>query len=267
MKKFLILVLLLIIIPNISKADIAFDNFTNGGFFASGTTDTYSHTVSGSDKILFVFIRLGGTSDLVTSVTYNGDGMTLVDKDIGSNNLGTYLYYLVNPDSGTHDVTINLSSTATVLSTASSYNGANQTTQLDATGKTSGTGTIGTISLTTVADNTWIVAGFNSGAGNLDSLSDIYTRGFGDNTGIAFFDSNGNISPASAQSPTVIMDSGLYRGIYASINPSTTGSGTTTATTTTEILYSDWLLVNSVIIFMLSFLTWGYLWSIFKVKK
>lgn len=40
-----------------------------------------------------------------------------------------------------------------------------------------------------------------------------------------------------------------------------------TATTTPHIQYSDWLYINSIIIFILSFLVWGYLWSTFKVKK
>jgi len=35
----------------------------------------------------------------------------------------------------------------------------------------------------------------------------------------------------------------------------------------TGISYWDWLFVSIIIIFMLSFLVWGYLWSPFKTKK
>lgn len=45
------------------------------------------------------------------------------------------------------------------------------------------------------------------------------------------------------------------------------GGGTeTVATTTTEILYKDWMLVNGVIIFFLSFIGWGLLFSPIKEK-
>lgn len=38
-------------------------------------------------------------------------------------------------------------------------------------------------------------------------------------------------------------------------------------TTPTQVTYNDWMLTASVIIFLLSFITAGYFWSIFKPKK
>lgn len=49
-------------------------------------------------------------------------------------------------------------------------------------------------------------------------------------------------------------------------SPTPSPTGTSTATTTPEILYSDFMVVSSVIIFLLSFITWGFFFSPFKPK-
>lgn len=50
-------------------------------------------------------------------------------------------------------------------------------------------------------------------------------------------------------------------------SPSPSPSATSTATSTTEILYADFMLVSGIIIFLLSFVTWGFFFSPFKTKK
>lgn len=143
--------------------DTAADLGNNGG---STTSLTTSFTVgSGSDRLLVVGVVCDITSDLVTGVTYNSVAMTLIAKVNSGGHRWTYMYYLVNPASGAHNVVISISSTAYVLGLAASYTGVNQTGQPDAsTSQTAAANNLIATSLTTVADNSWqvLVAEANS---------------------------------------------------------------------------------------------------------
>lgn len=136
----------------------------SGGTQSAGTSLTYSHTVGvGADRILFVGINFfaADAADDITGVTYAGVAMTQITKQsiIGTNQQWSYLYYLVNPTSGANNVVINKTSTDDIRSNSASYAGASQLAQPDAsiTDVETAATTISQ-SLTTIADNCWVVS-------------------------------------------------------------------------------------------------------------
>lgn len=149
-----------------------------------------------------------GGADDVSSVTYNGVALTLIEKSLGltAGRLG-YLYYLLAPATGANNVVITFSSSHNINACAESLTGVAQTAQpdnhtqhLQALGSTSET-----TSLTTIADNCWTVLveqGYENGPAATAGTG--LTRRaacatFGD---LEIFDSGGAITPAQSYSMT-----------------------------------------------------------------
>src|ERR1700756_3968755 len=139
---------------------IAFDASSRG----SGTSVsslTVSHTCSGSNRILLVALEWveGPTTD--TGVTYNGVAMTAIFQ--GFNPTGTRrmsLYYIVAPATGTNNIVASWGSSTfgTTILLALSYTGAKQAGVPDAsTSGGSASGSPVTATVTTIADNAWLV--------------------------------------------------------------------------------------------------------------
>jgi hypothetical protein len=76
---------------------------TNTDYVGPDTTMTASHTVTGTNRLLMVAVDYGGT-DYASSVTYNGVSLSIVCQPSTPN--GVELWYLLNPDLGTHDVVV-----------------------------------------------------------------------------------------------------------------------------------------------------------------
>lgn len=171
--------------------------------FAGGT---------GSNLIDFYGIvgdTFGGHDD-ITSVAFNGTNATFVCKITSgttSPNRFAYLYVLVNPSSGTHNLVVSCTNSHYILAGAVRYSGAKQSGQPDNSNPTiSGTASnsYGS-SLTTVADNSWVVcfaAGYDNGnipGAGTGSTRRCYEGAFGT---WGFFDSNAVITPAGSYSMT-----------------------------------------------------------------
>lgn len=137
---------------------IAYDTSTAGGNNGGGTSHTYAHTCTGSDLILFVAVATNQSDDLISGVTYNSVAMTLVDKQQGTSTNYSYLYYLLNPATGEHNVVISATGTCTIYSDSASYTGAKQTGQPDSKGKGTATGATLALSTTVVGAGCWLVA-------------------------------------------------------------------------------------------------------------
>jgi hypothetical protein len=141
---------------------ITLDNFNAGYSYGNGTTPpsspiTYSHTVnSGSDRVLLVLIQARGTVSAVSAVTYDSVSMNLVTTVATNGVITSQIWYLVNPSTGTHDVSIThaFSGGTNILSQAVSFFGVNQTTPIDAfiTGAASNTGPMTATIATTTAN-------------------------------------------------------------------------------------------------------------------
>lgn len=184
---------------------IAFGSSSTSSF-TSGTSHTFSHSTSGSNRILFVIACTNVGSDVVTGVTYAGVSMSFVVKRVdSSNNRYLYIYQLVAPATGSNNVVISTSSSVAITGVASSYTGASQTSPIDASTSGSFTSSPETTTLTTTTNNCWAIlasADASSVACSASTNSTYRTAstGFPD---VVLFDSNSAITPAGSFSMTI----------------------------------------------------------------
>jgi IPT/TIG domain len=198
---------------------ITFDNSADGGNNNGTTTSlTYSYTVGTGPNRLLVVNLIGDTSaDDITSVTYAGALMTFAGKvQAPSSNNWQYLYYLLNPPSGTNNIVATAASTHYLISQAASWYNVRQTAQLDAftTNTLAATNTSATTSLTTTAAGSLVVQGVWSfghlaaGTGAIPIVIDTAIGGAG-----IFASSGSPVSPAGNVSMTTISDGTISTGI------------------------------------------------------
>ncbi len=209
---------------------IAFDT-ASGSAAGIANSLTWAHACTGAD-ILWVGVTITTSNDEVTGVTYNGVPMTLGLYD--SFTWSKYLFYLLAPAAGAHDVVVSVSAFRNIAAAAASYSGARQSGVPDATATASGVGvTSRTATLTTVADNCWSVLFAGDESADAETLAgtgstrrfETHGAAFGANG--AFFDSNGAITPAGSYGMTFTQVSpATLHGIAASFAPAG-GGGTT----------------------------------------
>jgi hypothetical protein len=207
---------------------IAFDASTNGNF-VSGTTRTFSHTCTGSDRILFVEAVINEATDKITGVTYSGVSMTRIATVNPTANRRLYLYYLIAPATGANNVVITASSSTAIGGNAASYTGVAQSgTIIDvSTTATDTTSPIAT-SLTTTIDNTWTILCTTQDTTTVFSASTGSTFRVQNTTyaDVSIFDSNGAITPAGSTTMTVTNGTMTTAGtIMAAFAPVSGGGG------------------------------------------
>lgn len=177
---------------------IAFDATATGNVNAASLT--YSHTCSGSNRILLVGVGTDASADCITGATYNGVAMTLIDKQqmSGDATRFIYLFYLINPASGANDIVVSASGgLRNIRSDSVSYTGAKQSGQPDASAKATNASTTDlSVAVTVVAANSWIVSFGNAIAAIPVAGTGLTSRNTeGANCRIA--DSNGLLSAGS----------------------------------------------------------------------
>jgi len=119
---------------------------------------TFAHTIGvGDNRILIVGVRTrsNSTNDICTGVTFNGTPMT----KFATYNSGTlhrgWFFYLLNPDTGTHNIVISLSIATTALhATAASYFGVEG---IDDEDNDVGSGTTSSLSISNMGGLDWCV--------------------------------------------------------------------------------------------------------------
>ena len=115
---------------------------------------TWSHTCSGTDRLLRVTTSHFDSSDTISSITYNGVALTAVPG--GSTNNGQYYvtaYYLIAPDTGTHDIVVTVTGSVFDFGAgAISYTDAHQTTPLGTAVTATGTSTTPSVTVSSAAD-------------------------------------------------------------------------------------------------------------------
>jgi len=206
-------------------AGIAYDNSADGGNNGGSTTSlTYPYTVgSGANRLLVVNLIGDTVADDISSVTYAGTSMTLIGKVLAASNNWEYLYYLLNPPSGSSNVVITAGSKHYLISQAASWYNVKQSAQPDAstTNTSAATSTSTTTSLTTVAAGSLVVQGLWSyghlaaGAGANPIVVDAVFQGAG-----IFVSGGSPVSPAGNVGMTTISDGTLSTGvIMASFAP------------------------------------------------
>ncbi|MCP4857295.1 MAG: DUF4347 domain-containing protein, partial [Fuerstiella sp.] len=113
--------------------NVAVDATSTGTVAKGNSSDTISHTTSGSDRLMLVGISFGeDKGDSVSSVTYNGTSLTLVGARDNSDTATARveIWKLVAPVTGTHNVVVNISGTSHEGATIGvmTFTGVNQTT-------------------------------------------------------------------------------------------------------------------------------------------
>jgi hypothetical protein len=113
----------------------------------SGSSMSFSHTVSGSSRLLIVAPSYRASS--VLSVTYGGNSLTKIRNDVSpDSDRRTDLWYLLNPPTGSNSVAITFSGDAAdVVGAAISFTGVNQSTPLGNNNGAVGSDTSPTVSL------------------------------------------------------------------------------------------------------------------------
>lgn len=169
----------------------------------TGGSLTAAYTVAGNYLFVAVTAVGSGGADTVTGATYNGVAMTLLGKIEGAN--WNYLFGLLNPATGSHNVVVSASSSLLTVVVAADYSGAGSIGAAAAvTNSGTSTATLST-SITTVEDNCWCIMageGFNgsapqsAGAGTTLRAQD---PTFGAS---ALYDSNGVVHPAGSKTLT-----------------------------------------------------------------
>jgi hypothetical protein len=213
---------------------IAYDagSVTPSAWTNLGTSYNLSHTVAaGSNLALIVGIYHDETGDNCTGVTYNGTAMTRVTNKarFDGAQMG-YIYSLVAPDSGTHNITASFSSSITYgMIAGNSYTGVNQTTVVEASQSDSQASGTATDSVTTLTDNAWII-GIAKGDSMSAGTNTTFRGGF-TNTAITS-DSNAAMTPTGSYGQSY-SDETNWVVIVGSLKPATTGGGTVSAANTT----------------------------------
>lgn len=178
---------------------IAFDA-TSNGTAGAGTSLSVNHTCTGSNRILWVNGQVQNPVGAVTC-TYNGVSMTSVDSpaiDGHANNVQTWLFYLIAPATGTNSIVLTAATSGdNFYISAASYTGAAQSSVPDAHAFVQNTvaTTSTTLTVTTVANNCWLVGAFRNEIGGATDGTGTTSRYNGGDHAIA--DSNGGVATGS----------------------------------------------------------------------
>lgn len=153
---------------------ISFKNREDG----ATSPEVWSHTCSGSDRILIVGTQYyvgsgGGGNVVITDVTYAGVSMTALatytpQSSAGGGSIG--LYYLVAPSTGANNISVSWTGSNSYLGgTASSYVSIGQSPTIHASGAdTFEVSTTATVSLTSMTIGDLIVGIGGGGGGSAD---------------------------------------------------------------------------------------------------
>lgn len=146
---------------------------TNTVVFESVTqtsSDSFSHSTSGSDRLLIVSAHWSvSSSRSVSGITYNGASLTQIGSQISNGNSQVTVWYLLNPATGSNTLTISGTLTGGQF-TAVSYSGVDQTSPIGVTNTATGSvnnSNPAIVSLTTGSDNSRLLQAIaTSGSAN-----------------------------------------------------------------------------------------------------
>jgi hypothetical protein len=132
-----------------AHAAVVFDAASSASTGAPETaTLSWSHTVSGADRILLVGVSINGNKT-VSSVTYGGDQLTRIATVNQGSSARASLWYLLNPPTGTQTVLVTMSGNARFVAGAHSYTGVSQSNPIGtASVNTGGSSKTATLNLT-----------------------------------------------------------------------------------------------------------------------
>ncbi len=216
----------------VAKADIAFVRASDlGNVIANNYTAAFTAT---GGNLLIVGIAGdattaygGGAHNDITSVTYAGATMTGASSYTtdGSEQRFTYLYYLLNPATGSNNIVVNTTNIHYIFLDAAVYSGAASVApgSADATIDTGNNDAFASTT-TTTQDRAWaIMYAFNEGNGTTPTCSAGATTRTTDAAFATFeiCDSNGPVTPPQTYSMTSTIAGALARATHllASFGP------------------------------------------------
>ena len=131
------------------------------GRSSTGSSVTVSHAVgAGADRVMIALTTVQDSNHAnypVTSVVFNGgESLTKIREDEAVGNVGTSIWYLINPTNVTANVVATFTGPLGEMTLGViTITGAKQSAQPDANNGATGNSSGPTLSLTTVADNSW----------------------------------------------------------------------------------------------------------------
>ena len=185
---------------------------------------TWSHTVgAGTNTCLVVEIGTYDTTsgDQCTGVTFNGEAMTKiagVDGTAEGAKQYTSIWVKMSPAAGAHNVVASFSGTIDYMFAFSkSYAGVSQT--VDAFATNSGSSTTPSVSVTTVADNCWVVGMTWSRASAPGASTNTTNRVTAGGINGASSDTNADQTPAGAHALNWTTNNGAWWAVAVSLAP------------------------------------------------
>lgn len=144
-----------------AEAAIALNATTTSTAVSAVASISFSHTVAGSETLLYVTVHNRSTLRAISGVTYNSVSMTVRDTIDQSTTVRQSDFYLVAPTAGANTVAITFTggNIGTGMGSATSLTGVDQTSPLDAGAKNNGNAATITCTVTTVANNAWVLDG------------------------------------------------------------------------------------------------------------
>lgn len=190
---------------------IAYDAITNASYGGSGgTSKTYAHTTSGTNRLLFTNVHTD--SNVVTGVTYGGVSMTKIYGQ--ATDFYNTVWALVAPATGANNVVISCSSSVNIIPMTISYNGCAQS--LPTVFNTGSGGSGLSVSVTTLADNSWLMGYMRNTVGSGTSAGAGTTIRANDSTyAFTTCDSGGAKSPTGSYSLVLNFSGTGYLGVVA----------------------------------------------------
>ncbi len=234
---------------------IALDAVSSGG--AATKTVTVSHTCA-ANAVLVVSFAVKNRGSVSPTCTYNGVSMTRLTLQV-INLVEIAVFYLANPASGANNiVATDPTSADAVAVSAASYTGIGNATPEVTNGNTASSATSVTGSLTTLADNAWVIMGVGTGA-TQSAGTGATQRAQGNSTTAIFsglYDNNGPKHPAGAVSEQVTFSSTDAAYTILSFKPTVPVTVTDSVSTTEKIIFGNILTeivhVNTIILQVLT---------------
>lgn len=194
-----------LVAPSFTQGAIAVDATSDQGGASGTTTATWAHTVGvTANPILWVaaWNNSAGGARTFSSASYNGTAMTSIGSDF-SGGAGGYseLFYLLNPATGTHTISVTQSASGYFGGFAASYTGVKQVAPTGVATDHTQTTNPNQFPLTTTDNNSWTIAMVENniggtttaGTSTVGRIQNQVTQ----NGGI--FDSGAPITPAGTQ--------------------------------------------------------------------
>ncbi len=182
-------------------AAITFDNANSYATCGSGTSCTYSYTVTGSNTFLVCNTSSYTNSPGAVTMSYGGSGMTEIGSqqvdNTASNNFNVDTYYLKGAATGANNLVITTTNSISgFYAHCASYTGVDQTSPIDTSTQhitNYATCSSDNTSITTTVDNDWVVGVWGDDAGRT------HTAGAGT---LRTTDSQGVIIDTGPKTPT-----------------------------------------------------------------